>query len=110
MSLWSPTFHYLIISLFLISIGDYFIMDNLTGNISTIAVWVYVILAPYISQYITQDVFLALVGIVIAVWSSANPNDFAFLNNEVKPCNCNCSSEETVVDDGYESLCDEESC
>ena len=85
-------------------------MDNLTGNISTIAVWIYVILAPYISQYITQDVFLALVGIVIAVWSSANPNDFSFLNNDVKPCDCNCSSEETVMNEEYESLCDEEGC
>lgn len=83
-------------------------MDNLTGNISTIAVWIYVILAPYISQYITQDVFLALIGIIIAVWSSANPNDFTFLNNDVKPCDCNCSSEEVVMNDEYESSCDDE--
>ena len=82
--------------------------NNLTGNISTIAVWIYVILAPYIAQYITQDVFLALVGILIAVWSSANPNDFSFLNNDVKPCNCNCSSEEVVMNDEYESSCDDE--
>ena len=94
--------------LFLIIIGDYFIMDNLTGNISTIAVWIYVILAPYISQYITQDVFLALIGIVIAVWSSANPNDFSFLNNDTKPCNCQCSSEESVMNDEYESPYDDE--
>lgn len=87
-------------------------MDNLTGNISTIAVWIYVILAPYISQYITQDVFIALVGVIIAVWSSANPNDFAFLNNDIKPCggNCGCSSEEELVNEEYESPNDEEGC
>lgn len=87
-------------------------MDNLTGNISTIAVWIYVILAPYISQYITQDVFIALIGVIIAVWSSANPNDFAFLNNDAKPCggNCSCSSEEDLMNEEYESPCDEEGC
>ena len=82
--------------------------NNFTGNISTIAVWLYVILAPYISQYITQDVFLALVGIVLAVWSSANPNSFHFLNNDHASCNCNCASEETVMNDEYVASYDEE--
>lgn len=99
--------------LFLMIIGEYyFIMDdnNLTGNISTIAVWIYVILAPYIAQYITQDVFLALVGILIAVWSSANPNDFSFLNNDKKECSCECASEETVLNDEYTAPLDDEGC
>lgn len=82
--------------------------NNLTGNISTIAVWAYVILAPYISQYVTQEVFLALVGIIIAVWSSANPNSFSFLNNDVKTCNCQCSSQEDLMNDEYDSSVDEE--
>lgn len=82
---------------------------NLTGNISTIAVWIYVILAPYIATYISQEVFLALVGIIIAIWSSSNPNDFKFLGNE-KQCDCNCEMEETVLNDEYLSPNDEEGC
>lgn len=84
--------------------------DNIVGNISTIAVWLYVILAPYISQYVTQDVFLAIVGIIIAVWSSANPNSFNFLGNEKKPCVCDYQTEETVMNEEYESSDDEEGC
>ena len=75
--------------------------DNLEGNISTIAVWLYVILAPYIAQYISQEVFLAIFGIIIAVWSSANPNTFKFLHNKEKPCTCEYTTEETVMNDEY---------
>ena len=84
---------------------------NLTGNISTITVWVYCILAPYIAQYISQDVFLALVGIILAVWSSANPNSFKFLHNDTKQCDCAYETEETVLNDEYTSDIDgEEGC
>lgn len=83
--------------------------NNIIGNISTVAVWVYVILAPYIATYISQDVFLALVGIIIAVWSSSNPNDFKFLGNYNK-CDCKCEMEETVLNDEYIAPNDEESC
>ena len=76
--------------------------NNLTGNISTIAVWVYVILAPYIATYISQDVFLAIVGIILAVWSSANPNSFKILGNQ-NQCGCNCEIKETVMNDEYET-------
>ena len=81
--------------------------NNLTGNISTIAVWVYVILAPYIATYISQDVFLAIVGIILAVWSSSNPNSFKILGN-YKKCECNCGIEETVMNDEYELFDNEE--
>ena len=35
-------------------------MDNLQGNISTVLVALYAILAPYISQYMSQEVFLSV--------------------------------------------------
>ena len=80
---------------------------NLEGNLSTVAVWLYVILAPYISQYVSQEVFIALLGIILAVWSSANPNDFKFLKNN-KTCTCSCGAEETVLNDEYTSDVDGE--
>ena len=83
--------------------------DNLQGNISTIAVWLYVVLAPYIAQYISQDVFIAIFGLILAVWSSANPNTFKFLKNHISQCSCVCENEETVMNDEYETT-DDEGC
>ena len=34
-------------------------MDNIQGNVSTIAVAIYALLAPYIAQYISEDVFFS---------------------------------------------------
>lgn len=77
--------------------------DEIKNNLSTIAVWIYVIVAPYISQYITQDQFatlvVAIVGLCIAIYSSANPNTMKSLGNDKDVCTCN---EETVMNDEYE--------
>ena len=40
-------------------------MDNLQGNISTVLVALYAILAPYISQYMSQEVFLSVCGLIL---------------------------------------------
>ena len=79
-------------------------MDNLQGNISTIAVFAYTILAPYIAHYVSQEVFIAICGLLIALWSAYNPNTFAWLGN-AKP---QIDSEECVLNDEYE--CDEDGC
>lgn len=77
--------------------------DELKNNLSTIAVWVYVIIAPYISQYITQDQFatllVAVVGLCIAIYSSANPNTMKSLGNDKVACTCD---EEIVLNEEYE--------
>lgn len=77
-------------------------MENLEGNISTILVWIYVIIAPYIAQYMTQDQFItiatALIGLLLTIWSAYNPNTFKFLGNEPKEI----SNEEIVLNDEYE--------
>lgn len=78
---------------------------NLNGNLSTIAVWIWVFISPYLTDYITQDqfstLFVAIVGLIIALYSSYNPNSFKFLNNE-KPTNCICNDNvETVMNDEY---------
>ena len=73
-------------------------MDNLQGNVSTIAVFIYAILAPYIAQYVSQEAFIAICGLIVVLWSAYNPNTFAFLGN-AKPA---IDTEETVLNDEYE--------
>jgi len=77
-------------------------MDNVQGNVSTIAVAVYALLAPYIAQYISQEVFLALIGLLLVLWSAYNPNSFAILGNAKEQT---LETEESVLNDEYE--CDE---
>ena len=63
-------------------------MDNLEGNISTIATWLGILLAPIIINYgididqatLTTFIYTTIL-IIIAVWSSYNPNTFKFLKN-----------------------------
>lgn len=68
-------------------------------NLSTIAVWIFTIIAPYISAYITQEtfttLFVALIGICLAVYSSKNPNNLEILGNQ---------NNTTCVCDGTEPL------
>ena len=86
---------------------------NLTNNLSTIAVWVWVIVSPYIADYFTQDqfttLFVAIIGLIIAVYSSYNPNTFKFLGND-NTCTCNNETCETVMNDEYvyEDIVDDE--
>ncbi len=80
---------------------------NFMGNVSTIAVWIWVIVSPYIASYITQDqftsLFVAVIGIIIAVYSSYHPNNFEFLNNGKNSCNCADDSVEQILNDEYET-------
>ena len=83
--------------------------DNWEGNVSTILTWIWVIVAPYLSEYFTQDQFvtvgIAIVGLIIAVWSSYNPNTFRFLKNDKKEADvCVCAeTEEDLINEEYES-------
>ena len=76
-------------------------MDNLQGNVSTIGVMIWTILCPYISQYVSQEVFLAIFGLLIVIWSAYNPNSFKIFGNDTPSIN----SEEPVLNDEYE--CDD---
>ena len=71
-------------------------------NLSTIFVWLWVIVGPYIVEYVSQDQFVALgvaiVGIIAAVYSSKNPNTMERLGN-AKP---ELETEETVLNEEYE--------
>ena len=80
-------------------------MDNLEGNISTIATWLGILIAPIVVNYgididqatLTTFIYTTIL-IIIAVWSSYNPNTFKFLkNNQV----FNVDNEEQVLNDEY---------
>ena len=76
--------------------------DEWQNNVSTIAVIVYGILAPYIAQYLSQEQFsalcIAVVGIIVILWSAKHPNTFESLGNGKNDCSCN---EETILNDDY---------
>lgn len=78
-------------------------MDNPTGNISTILKFVYMILAPYIVQYMTEDQFLvigtAIIGLIIAIVDAYYPNTFKIFKNNIEPV---IETEEDLVNDEYE--------
>ena len=73
------------------------------GNISTVATWLGILLYPMIVKYgidIDQETvttfIYTLIVIIIAVWSSYNPNTFGFLHN--KP-SCTCGDDEILNDE-----------
>jgi len=79
--------------------------DNWKGNVSTILTWVWVIVAPYLADYFTQESFVtlgvAIVGIIIAVWSSCNPNSFKWLGNGNEVESVVVENEEDLINDEY---------
>ena len=83
-------------------------MDNIQGNVSTIGVIIWTILCPYISQYVSQEVFLAIFGLLIVIWSAYNPNTFEVFGNGIKKTSID--SEEPVLNDEYELGDDSDVC
>ena len=64
-------------------------MEYTTNNISTIAVFIYMLISPILVQYgynIDQTVFVGafvgIFGLILAIWSSRNPNTIAVLGNQ----------------------------
>lgn len=87
--------------------------ENLIGNISTIANWISILLYPIVLKYgidIDQEILTTfiytLIVIIIAVWSSYNPNSFDFLGNGNlvdMGTILGYPSEEVVLNDEYET-------
>ena len=82
-----------------------------TNNISTIATFLAIcitgILAYFgytVDQAQLATVLMSVITLIIAIWSSKNPNTLAILGNAPTPI----ESEETVLNDEYE--CDEDGC
>lgn len=72
--------------------------DELKNELSTIAVFCYAILSPYIAQYLTSEQFSALVvaitGVLLVLYSERHPRD---VGNK----DCNCGNEEIIMNDEY---------
>lgn len=82
-----------------------------TNNISTIATFLAIcitgILAYFgysVDQAQMASVLMSVITLIIAIWSSKNPNTFACLGNAPAPIN----AEEPVLNDEYE--CDDDEC
>ena len=90
--------------------------NNLQGNLSTIILFIYILISPYIESLgITQSMFsevsFAIIGLIIAIWSAYNPNNLKIFGNDKKNCQCMVSTDETVMNDEYETpIDDEEGC
>lgn len=78
--------------------------DDWKNNVSTIAVLLYGVLSPYLAQYLSAEQFsalcIALVSIVLVLYSAKHPNTFKALGND--KCDCDCDCEETVMNEEYE--------
>ena len=90
-------------------------MEFNKGNISTIVAMLWTILCPYISQYVSQDAFISICGIIIIVWSACNPNTFEIFGNAVdktiktEPDTGIFDNDAPVLNDEYESS-DDDGC
>lgn len=79
-------------------------IDDWKNNVSTVAVLVYGVLSPYLAQYLSAEEFsalcIALVSIVLVLYSAKHPNTFKALGNG--KCDGNCDCEETVMNEESE--------
>lgn len=71
------------------------------GNLTTIATWLYMAFGSYICAYITQEQFTTLIiivgGVLLAVYSSKNPNTLKILGNGSQPV----ATKEPILNDEY---------
>ncbi len=82
-------------------------MELNKGNISTIVSMLWIILCPYISQYVTQEAFISICGLIIIVWSACNPNTFEIFGNSI---NKTIEKEPEIFDNDAPVLNDEYEC
>ena len=79
--------------------------DDWKNNVSTVAVLLYGVLSPFLAQYLSAEQFsalcIALVSIVLVVYSEKHPNTFKAFGNGKCDGNCNC--EKTVMNEEYET-------
>ena len=78
--------------------------DDWKNNVSTVAVLLYGVLSPFLAQYLSAEQFsalcIALVSIVLVVYSEKHRHTFkAFGNGK---CDGNCDCEETVINEEHE--------
>lgn len=85
-----------------------------TGNISTIATWISLtitVILSYFGVVIDQATLLpvvsGLITIIIAIWSSKNPNTFSFLGNQPHTT-CECNNETDLNPEYYKTMSDED--
>lgn len=77
-------------------------------NLSTIFVWLWIIVGPYLVEYMNRDQFVALgviiVGLIGAIYSSKHPNKLKCLGNNKEILEV----EELILNPEYE--CEDDDC
>ena len=78
------------------------------GNITTIVTWIVNLILPYVAVYgidkdVATSIIFTLLWFAFVVYSSANPNTFKFLGNQLKDKALGIETEETVLNDEYET-------
>lgn len=77
-------------------------IEYIQNNLSTIAVLLYGAFSPFLAQYLSSEQFsasfIAIVSIVLILYSAKHPNTFKFLGNAPAPM----ETEEKVLNDEYE--------
>ena len=78
-------------------------IEYIQNNLSTIAVLIYGALSPFLAQYLSSEQFsasfIAIVSVVLIIYSAKHPNTFKVLGNAPEPL----QTEETVMNDEYEA-------
>ena len=84
-----------------------------TNNISTIATFAAIIITTILAYFgYTVDqaqlatVLMSIITLVIAIWSSKNPNTLELLGNKPQPV----ASEEIILNDEYVTGDDDDAC
>jgi hypothetical protein len=82
-------------------------MEDLENNLSTIAVIIYGVLSPYLAQYLSTEqfsaLFIAIISIVLAVYSAKHPNTFKALGNAEEDEGAE-TEEDLINQDYYEEI------
>lgn len=78
-------------------------IEYIQNNLSTIAVLLYGAFSPFLAQYLSSEQFsasfIAIVSIVLILYSAKHPNTFKVLGNAPEPL----QTEEIVMNDEYEA-------
>lgn len=86
------------------------------NNISTYATWIAIAITGILSYFGIQYDYNALIPVIagiitllIAIWSSKNPNNIKWLGNDIRPP-YDINNEDQVLNDEYETTEEDDGC
>lgn len=77
-------------------------IEYLKNNLSTLAVLIYGAFSPFLAQYLSAEQFsasfIAIVSVILIIYSASHPNTFKILGNAPAPT----ETEKDLINDEYE--------